>query len=197
MAGFNIAGKTVSDLLNMGLDTFLSLPKSALSKVVSRMGKTANQRLKSFEKAGKNSPAVAEVERSGGKFSAKGKDLNELRKEYARLQSFYENKTSTLRGYNKFEKDTISNLRKSGVEITPEQFADMWKIYGELYRSDPAISHKEFKYEVLKRITATMKDTRKTTDQIIEELTKQLNTIYENQAEMSVDNGVSQFFEIE
>lgn len=83
-----------------------------MRNVVSRMSKAANQRLDRIKRKGISTPATRQVEKSGGRFRAKGKDLDELRSEYKRVKSFLKSETSTISGYMKFAKRFEEKLNK-------------------------------------------------------------------------------------
>lgn len=83
----------------------------SLKAEISRKASMANKRIKRLEKNKlTNTPAYRKYVNSGGhKFSVAGKDYNELQKELARVDSFVNAKTSTVRGTNKVLKDIASN----------------------------------------------------------------------------------------
>jgi len=76
---------------------------ASLRKEISRKASMANKRISRLEKNNLTStPAYSNwVEYGGGvKFSVKGKDYNQLQAELARVNSFLDNATSTVRGTN-------------------------------------------------------------------------------------------------
>lgn len=74
----------------------------------------ANKRIDRLEKqvANKNilSPALRAVKESGGHFTYGGRDLNSLRKEYARAQSFLNMETSTVSGAQAYTKPLVQSF---------------------------------------------------------------------------------------
>lgn len=83
-----------------------------LKAEVSRKASLANKRLVRLENNNlTSSPAYQKwVDYKGGvKFSVKGKDYNQLQQELARVNSFIDNKTSTVRGLNKVLKEMAEN----------------------------------------------------------------------------------------
>lgn len=75
-----------------------------------RLVSMANKRVRRLESNNlTNSPAYQQYIATGGKFSVKGKSINQLQAEIARMQRFIENKTSTVRGYNNVLKDMARN----------------------------------------------------------------------------------------
>lgn len=193
-----VSGMTVQDILNMDNKTFNSLNTSDMRKVVGRLVSAGNKRLRSFERAGESSPATRHVAKSGGAFSTKGKDLNALRAEYTRAKNFLQAKTGTRKGWKQVKKETIAGLKKQGVEMTEQQFNDVWKAYEDLKELSPEVANRGLKYSVLKDVADMVTDTNKSADEIATALHENLSSIYEEQAglEHGVD-GVSGFFEIE
>lgn len=83
-----------------------------LKAEVSRKASLANKRLVRLENNNlTSSPAYQKwVDYKGGvKFSVKGKDYNQLQQELARVNSFIDSKTSTVRGLNKVLKEMAEN----------------------------------------------------------------------------------------
>lgn len=193
-----VSGMSVQDILNMDIDTFNKLNTSDLRKVVGRLVSAGNKRLRSFERAGERSPATRHVAKSGGSFSTKGKDLNELRSEYTRAKNFLQSKTGTRKGWKQVKKETITSLKKYGVEMTESQFDDVWTAYEDLKELSPEVANRGLKYSVLKDVADMVTDTDKSADEIAMALNENLSRIYEEQAGLNdgVD-GVSGFFEIE
>lgn len=193
-----VSGMSVQDILNMDINTFNKLNTSDLRKVVGRLVSAGNKRLRSFERVGESSPATRHVAKSGGAFSTKGKDLNALRAEYTRAKNFMQAKTGTRKGWKQVKNETISSLRKHGVDITEQQFSDLWKSYEDLKELSPEVANRGLKYSVLKDVADMVTGTDKSADEIAMVLHENLSQIYEEQAELNngVD-GVSGFFEIE
>lgn len=193
-----VSGKSVQDILNMDIQVFNKLNASDLRKVVGRLVSAGNKRLRSFERAGESSPATRHVVKSGGVFSTKGKNLNELRAEYVRAKNFLQAKTGTRKGWKQVKKETIQGLEKQGVQMTESQFEDVWKAYEDLKELSPDVANRGLKYSVLKDVADMVKDTNKSADEIATAIHDNLSQIYEEQARVNdgVD-GVSGFFEIE
>lgn len=193
-----VSGMTIQDIMNMDINTFNKLNTSDMRKVVGRLVSAGNKRLRSFERAGESSPATRHIEKSGGVFSTKGKDLNALRAEYTRAKNFLQAKTGTRRGWKQVKNETISGLKKQGVEMTESQFNDVWTAYEDLKELSPEVANRGFKYAVLKDVADMVMGTNKSADEIATALNKDLSRIYEQRAglENGVD-GVSGFFEIE
>lgn len=193
-----VSGMSVQDILNMDNATFNKLSTSEMRKVVGRLVSVGNKRLRSFDRAGESSPATRHVSKSGGAFSTKGKDLNALRAEYTRAKNFLQAKTGTRKGWKQVKKETIAGLKKQGVEMTEQQFNDVWQAYEDLKELSPEVANRGLKYSVLKEVADMVTDETKSADEIATAIHENLSQIYEERAglEHGVD-GVSGFFEIE
>lgn len=193
-----VSGMSIQDILNMDISTFNKLNTSDLRKVVGRLVSAGNKRLRSFERANEISPATRHVMKSGGAFSTKGKDLNALRSEYTRAKNFLQSKTGTRKGWKQVKNETISGLKKRGIDMSESQFNDVWKAYEELKELSPEVANRGLKYSVLKDVADMVSDTDKSTDEIANSLHEKLSQIYEEQAELNNGfDGVSGFFELE
>ena len=193
-----VSGLSVQNIINMDINTFNSLNTSDMRKVVGRLVSAGNKRLRSFERAGESSPATRYVEKSGGAFSTKGKNLNALRVEFVRAKNFLQSRTGTRKGWREVKKETIASLKKHGVEFMESQFDDFWKAYEDLKELSPDVANRRLKYTSLKDIADMVTNTDKTADEIATALHKNLSKTYEKRAELDNDTkGVSGFFEVE
>ena len=105
-----------------------SMERKELYKHASKVFSAANKRIKRIQEAGVLSPAVEGIMDKGGKFSAKGKDRNELLHEYARAVSFMNLKTSSLSGARTYEQ----NLEKRVGKITPNKRKLLFDVFRRL-----------------------------------------------------------------
>lgn len=116
--------KFTKDKQAVQMSSELKAKTKQLKKIISQKASMANKRLVRLEKKGlTDTPSYRNwVEYGGGaKFSVKGKDYNELQAELARVNSFVDNATSTIRGTNR--------VLKSMAETT----GITYKNVGELY----------------------------------------------------------------
>ncbi len=188
-----VSGKSINDIMNMDIDTFNSLNLSDMKKVVGRLVSAGNKRLRSFEKAGESSPATRHIYESGGKFSTKNKNLNDLRAEFSRAKNFLQSKTSTRKGWKKVKKETADTLKKYGVNVSPEKLDTVLKTYERLKEQDPSITAKSLKYRVLSDISEMSENYD--IDETILLMNNRLDEIYENTIG-EIENEISDFFEI-
>lgn len=202
---FNVTGMTVQDILNLDNRAFNKLGESDMRKVVNRLTSAANKRLRTFEKTGEISPAAGKVFSSGGRFSTKGKDLNELRAEYGRVRSFMGAKTGTIRGWRSVKRQTVDTLKKKGIDVDPDKLEDVLRVYDRLKEVDPTIEERSLKYKVISEIDDTIEDIQENTepqddeemiDEVVKAMRETITRIYEEERENDQGNGVSEFFEM-
>lgn len=190
-----VSGLSVQDIINMDIDKFNKLTEPQLRKVVGRLVSAGNKRLRSFERAGESSPATRHVSRSGGVFSTKGKDINQLRAEFVRAKNFMIAKTGTRAGWKKVKRETIKSLKEKGINLTEKQFDDFWNAYEDLKEMNPSVSNKGLKYNVLQDIADMVTDDTLTADEIALKMNDEISKIYEEKEGLNDGfNGVSGFF---
>lgn len=81
-------------------------------KEASRLASMANKRVARLEANDlKDAPAYKGYIESGGKFSVKGKTYNELQVEVARMRTFINANTSTIKGINKYLRGIADNTK--------------------------------------------------------------------------------------
>ena len=115
----------------------LSMSRKELAKAVSILASAANKRLKRIEQAGLEdySSAYRYIQRTGGKFSVKGKSKDELILEYKRAKGFLSpaRKTSTLSGIKTSKEENKQKVEERlGVTFKNEdESKDFWKAYNK------------------------------------------------------------------
>lgn len=114
--GFSVTGKSVEDLLKNGSAHLHQYKEENLRAIVTRLSSAGNKRLRRAESSGAtDSPAYQAAQRSGGKFSAKGKDLEGLKSEFLRLKAYFEDPTSTQAQWNRIKKEATRQAQESGL----------------------------------------------------------------------------------
>jgi hypothetical protein len=185
---------SINDLLNLDIMDFNSLTEKEMRKVVSRLRDAGNKKIKRLEKSGVETPALRQVNRSGGLFTTKNKDLNSLRAEHSRIKSFMQAKTSTKTGYEKVRKETSEKLQERGIDVKTKDLDGFFKVYERLKEIDPSISLKSVKYEVMREISQKIDDLDY--EGLILQMQEQLDDIYEATAGAFENfDSVSDFFE--
>lgn len=174
-----------AEILNIDIEDFLKLDKKTLSKYVSQLASTANKRLKRLESVhgGTLSPAYSAIERSkgGAHFSAKGKNLNELRGEFTRVSQFLRNKTSTVKGW----KTTYSEFgERLGIYLTPEETLLFWNVYNNILKDYPDLIGKlHVSSDELQRAIGRFMYFEKNSSDIIEKVKSWLAEEYDERIE--------------
>lgn len=191
---------TAKQILAMDEKQWLSLSEQEMRKATKILVDVAAKRVKRLEqqipKLGA-SPALATVDR-GGKFTTKGKNLNQLRQEFMRVKGFLKNYESTVKGFKKIKKQTAEKLKKGGVIISPENESRMWNIYRKYAELDNRMNgDKDFKYNILREIAEYIDDDLGD-DTITEKLEAKYHADYEEYMqeieESKTDFSTAQFF---
>lgn len=188
-----VSGKSVKDILSMDISDLNKLSQKDLSKVVGRLVSAANKRLARAKEKGITSPAFSYVEKNGGKFSTKGKTLNQLRAEFVRAKNFLEAETSTIKGAEKFVNQSINALHKEGVDISKDDFQEVMQLYESLRRDDPKVAERGLKYAVLRELSEKV-ESKLDGEEILTAMQNNLDKIYEKEQDLISGDGVSGFF---
>lgn len=126
----------ISDI-NYTTRQLLSMTRSEIAKVVSKLASAANKRLKRIEQAGlkEYSSAYRYIQSSGGKFSVKGKSKEELILEYKRVKGYLspERRTSTVAGTRKAKEENEKKVaeRLGVVFKNKKESKDFWQAYNK------------------------------------------------------------------
>lgn len=186
---------TLNEAIEIDIDDFLRLDTKELRQYVRTLSDVANKRVKSFEGL-EVKPRVITRAIERGKFSTKGKNLNQLRAEYTSVRSFLLNPSSTKKGFKKVMKDTEERLKSRGMFFDEDELLSFDDVYNRLKEIDPELFSKRNRYqtiEILKEIAN--RDGYIDLDSIIEEVRRRSAEIYEEtQGDEDID--VSVFFGI-
>lgn len=189
---------TAKQILAMDEKQWLQLSEQEMRKATKILVDVAAKRVKRLEAAKEkigSSPALAMADR-GGKFSTKGKNLNQLRQEFMRVKSFLTSETSTVSGFKKVQKQIKKQLEKHGIEMSEKNYLNFWNIYRKYSEIDARVNAgNDFKYTIMREIAEYIDDD-KTEDEIMNSMGDKYNAEYERQQEeTAVDFSNSQFFE--
>lgn len=183
--------KSLEELANLDIADFSLMNRRELSKVVSRLSSAANKRLKRMEQKEIESPAYKSAQKSGGRFGAKGKTLNQLRAEYMRVSDFLKMKTSTVKGYKKVKQEFYKRVEaKIGEELTEDELSKFWSFYNEI---EPSLEAVKYTYKDRQKVVYEIFTESK--DSTIEELVNTANNLL-FKPEVKKDE-MSDFFTIE
>lgn len=189
-----VSGLSVNDIISMSGADLSKLSLSDLRKVTGRLVSAGNKRIRRLEQAGLTPSSLAKLDISGGAFSTKGKDVNQLRAEFVRARQFLKNKTSTVSGYKKQLKDTEKRLQEKGVNVEPGTAEKLLNLYSRLKETNPEVSTRALKYTALKTIANEIRlETGDSTEEILANIRDELRKQYEKNEDLSED--VSEFFE--
>lgn len=193
---YRVVGRTVGELLAIDVRDFNRLDESDLRKAVTQLASAANKRYRRFQASGKDTPATRMLEQSGGALSAKGKDLNQLRAEFARAKQFLEAKTSTARGWAKVQEQTLQSLAKRGISVTKKDLDTFWRAYEDLKDISPEVANRSLKYDVMRTIAERIGTGQRDPEEIAEQMRREISRIYEEREASYARGGVSEFFEL-
>ena len=118
-------------------DNFSSMKRKDLIEQMQPTIDAANKRLKRLQGMENLSPALNIVMQSGGKFSIKGKNRNEILKEASRALSFINMKTSTVSGAKQFERNFAAKLSNKAKNITNDQRKTLFDSFRKLQQISP------------------------------------------------------------
>lgn len=191
---------TAKQILAMDEKQWLQLSEQEMRKATKILVDVAAKRVKRLEqqipKLGA-SPALATVDR-GGKFTTKGKNLNQLRQEFMRVKGFLQQYESTVKGFKTIKKRTAKKLKEYGVELTPENELRFWNIYRKYAELDNRTNaNKDFKYTIMREVVEYIDDDLDD-DEIVEKMGAKYNADYEQfmqeQEKSHTDFSTAQFF---
>ncbi len=192
----NLKG-SISYLQNLSNRQLTNLTRNELAKVVSKLASAANKRIKRLLQSNVPSPAlISRFERGKVHFSVKGKNVDELKKEYLEVKSYLSAETSTVKGARKVMNTVINTLKnEKGIEITEDQYSAFFRIYEAVKERDPYISLQNIKYQVFEAIANEIDFS--SADDIVKNIIENLEELYKQSMKESDDYDISRFFEIE
>ena len=204
-----VSGLSVQDVLRMDPDDFENMAESDVRKLVGRLVSAGNKRLRTFEKRGETSPAYDRAMESGGKFSTKGKTLEELQEEFARARAFLKSESGSVRKWNKTKKiwkEMGARIQhkneKEIIDLTSTKI--FWNIFEEMKKRIPGIITKRDKSNaigILKEYSSIVIDEGMDLealydDYYMDKIKSDFQAIYEEQEALNneFDATVSDFF---
>lgn len=195
MGKFNVSGLSIEDIMNIDFDELNKLSRSDLARLTSRLTSTANKRIKRLLKSDVNeiSPALSSISQRLGKgkdtafFSVKGKDVNQLRNEFARVKYFLNLKTSSITGTKKLKKETYKRL---GINELADDWSSaknkrFWKLYRDIVKrkgGEEQVNEFYGSDNIQQLLVSKFKWKRKN-DDILNEMELELQSLYEENQE--------------
>lgn len=193
----NVSGKSIKDILSITPQELNKMDISDLRRTVGRLVSAGNKRVRRFTNKGESSPAVEKLMRSGGLLSTAGKNINQLRMEFARARNFLTSDVSTRRGWERVKKETVNALQKHGVNVGKKDFEIFWKAYENVKEKNPEIANKALKYAAMKEVAEIVNEKKYTDAENVAEIIKsRLESSYESMMENDESaTGISDFLE--
>ncbi len=191
-------GKTTREISESSISDVNSWDRRTAARAVRRLADTANKRIKQFQEAGIEPPAYLNVMKSGGKFSTRGKDVNQLRSEFIRARNFLNMKTSTKRGYEKVKKDFFDRVNATAaqrISLSDEALNKFWRVYDKT-ESDisPFVKGSERGQKIV--FDVFIKDTELTEKELIKKVLEKFDIYYEEKQQEEEYFNASDFFSI-
>lgn len=183
----NVKGLSIDDIMNKDWNDLAKLNLADLKALTQRLVSASNKRLKRLESSnvGDYSSALQGRKKSGGRFSTKGKNINELRSEFRKAKSFLKSKTSTITGTRKVintmsKKITGSGLDKVGGFKSERTYKRFWNLYHDLEQTQSGlIGIVGGSAEAQKIVYDAMKNNRSNAG-AIQEINQRLDELYED-----------------
>lgn len=183
----NVKGLSIDDIMNKDWNDLAKLNLADLKALTQRLVSASNKRLKRLESSnvGDYSSALQGRKKSSGRFSTKGKNINELRNEFRKAKAFLKSKTSTITGTRKIintmsKKITGSGLDKIGGFKSERTYKRFWNLYHDLEQTQSGlIGIVGGSAEVQKIVYDAMKKNRSNAG-AIQEINQRLDELYED-----------------
>ena len=142
---------TLGESLTMSPDDLKGMSKSDLLKILAPIRDATNKRINRLEAAGQPSPALAAIQKTGGKlYGGKWTTNKELRKEINRGIAFLNYQTSTVKGARSYEKKMTGSIpgNMAGTvrygDLTPAQVGKYWDIMHKMREAGIQLSGEDY-----------------------------------------------------
>ena len=158
------------------------LSEKELRALTSKYISAANKRIKRFKERDESSPATEAALQGRDKFSIKGKNYNEVKRELADVSSFLKMKTSTQKGYQAYVEDAArrsgfltENMKgaekKEAIEASKKYWSEYRK-YEEAYPNDFIAAGSDL-------VQIALKDIIEDPNYTMDELGERIDDLYE------------------
>ena len=158
---------------------FEKMKRDELAKQLQPTIDAANKRLKRLEGLKTLSPALNSVMESGGKFSIRGKNRNEVLKEASRAIAFINMKTSTVSGSKQFEKGFAAKLSNKAKDITNDQRKVLFDSFRKLQQISPVGLNIYGSDRLIRMLADEVTDTKYSFEVTMQKALKELEQEYE------------------
>ena len=115
----DVSGMSISDIMNIDIDTMNKMGESDLRRVTSRLVSAGNKRIRAIERKGiithayRNLGTNTRFSTQVGENLSGSQRVNKLREEFSRAKRFLSAKTSTIRGHKAVIKAVKEKLSES------------------------------------------------------------------------------------
>lgn len=131
--------KAMKAIEDSGVSTY---SREQLKRIANPIIREAKRRMRELEKAGlTDSPAYRYIKRNEIALTAKGSNLNNIRKNVTNAYNFITKKTSTVKGAREFLEGTVNKWTGRGT--TKEQREKIWDLFNRLEDKHPGYFTKE------------------------------------------------------
>lgn len=199
MANIDVTGLKIQDILNKSYQEIMTLDQQDLKALTNRLVSAGNKRLRRLkaDKIGRLSPAMEK-----NPFSTRGKGLNALRREFKRLKTFMNKKTSTIRRFKRLQRTTWKRL---GLKKKPTMkfMKQFWKTYrkfeGDYYALFEVLRDR-LGSETIQRLISKGLRNGLTEEEVLTRLDQLVNEEYEDlegkDLKDAVENAMDEFYSL-
>ena len=186
----DVSGLSIEDIMDIPFEMLNKLNRRDLAKITSRLASTANKRIKRLlnSEYGEVSRAlesiINRVKKSGTTaFSVKGKDVNQLRNEFAQVKNFLNLKTSSVVGTKKVINKTLERLGVDRTNWSNAKNKRFFKIYRKLveeYGGNDEKFKEWYDSKNIQRVLSEKFKWKNKDDDILDIMRKHLDELYED-----------------
>lgn len=160
-------------------DGFVGMKRDELARAMQPTIDAANKRLKRLQGMKTLSPALNAVMESGGNFSLRGKNRNEVLKEASRAISFINMKTSTVSGAKRFEANFARKLSNKSQNISNDQRKVLFDAFRKLQQMSPVGLNVYGSDKLIRMLADEVVDEKFSFEQTMQRALNELNREYE------------------
>ena len=160
-------------------NNFDKMRRDELAKAMQPTIDAANKRLKRLQGMKTLSPALNAVMESGGNFSFRGKNRNEVLKEASRAISFVNMKTSTVSGAKSFESNFARKLSNKSQNISNDQRKVLFDAFRKLEQMSPVGLNVYGSDKLVRMLADEVVDEKFSFEQTMQRALDELNREYE------------------
>jgi len=191
-------GVSTEAIKNTDIETLNTWDRRTIARAVRRLADTANKRIKAFEEKGIESPAFLNVMKGGGKFTTRGKTVNQLRTEFIRARDFLTMKTSTRKGYAKVKQDFFDRVEATSaqkISLSDNDLNRFWRIYDKTESNiAPFVTGSQQGQKLVFDIFIQSNNVSE--EDLIKKVYQKFDMYYEQQEELNDYAGTSDFYSI-